>query len=122
MTNEQLDTLIEGLDLDEDNLKIIALMQELDEDYEEAKTLFDNEDYLVLTEEEAGERWDEYLENYIEDCILPELPESLQNYFDNESFIKDCKMDGRGHSLSSYDGNELEQVVVDTSYFIYRQN
>jgi hypothetical protein len=50
------------------------------------------------------------------------MPKSIQNYFDKEEFIKDAKFDGRGHSLSAYDGNEQEQTVNDVTYYIYRQN
>lgn len=78
--------------------------------------------YLVLTDEEANDKWEEYLENYIEDCILPELPKHLQNYFDTERWKDDAKYDGRGHSLSSYDGNEYEEEVNGTTYYIYRIN
>jgi hypothetical protein len=79
-------------------------------------------DYLVLTDDESDERWGESLDNYIEECILPELPEYLQNYFDSEKWKEDAKYDGRGHSLSSYDGNEYEEEVNGTTYYIYRIN
>lgn len=79
-------------------------------------------DYLVLTDDEADERWEESLDSYIDDCILPELPGNLQNYFDSEKWKNNAKYDGRGHSLSSYDGNEYEEKVNGTMYFIYRIN
>lgn len=92
-----------------------------------------NSDYLVLTDDEADQMWDEYLENYIDDCILPELPEQYRCYFDNESFKDDARTDGRGHSLASYDGVEKEVSIKDmeqeseidleqTEFFIYRIN
>lgn len=79
-------------------------------------------EYLVLTDEEADDRWDEHLDEYIDQIILPELPEAYKNYFDDETWKKDAKMDGRGYSLSSYDGNEYEQDVNGTTYYIYRTN
>lgn len=65
-------------------------------------------EYLVLTDEEADELWDEYLEQYIDDCILPEVPESSQQYFNREAWKRDARVDGRGHTISPYDGNETE--------------
>lgn len=79
-------------------------------------------DYLVLTDDEADDKWEEYLDNYIEDCILPELPKQYANFFDTEKWKDVAKYDGRGHSLSSYDGNEYEEEVNGTMYFIYRIN
>jgi len=44
------------------------------------------------------------------------------NYFDEDAWKYDAKMDGRGHSLASYDGNENEETVNDETYYIYRIN
>ena len=79
-------------------------------------------DYLVLTDEEAYDRWDESMDSYIEECILPELPKNLHYYFDSEKWKKDASHDGRGHSLASYDGEEHEEEVNGTTYYIYRIN
>lgn len=79
-------------------------------------------EYLVLTDEEADQMWDEQLESYIDDCILPQLPEAYRNYFDHEAWKRDARHDGRGHSLSSYDGNEHEEKIDGVWYFIYRTN
>lgn len=81
-----------------------------------------NEEYEVLTDEEADDRWEEELNNYIDECIRPELPEFLGNYFDEEAWKRDARFDGRGHSISRYDGCENEIKVNDTYYYIYRQN
>jgi len=77
----------------------------------------DDEEYLVLTDSEADEMWNDSIEEYIEDHILPELPEKFRQYFDSEKFKRDCTHDGRGHTLSSYDGNEHE---LQGGYFAYR--
>jgi len=73
-------------------------------------------EYQVLTDDEADILWDEYLENYIDECL--EIPEHLEFYFDREAWKSDAKMDGRGHSLSGYDGCEHESG----EFFIYRTN
>ena len=89
-----------------------------------------NEDYRVLTDEEADEAWEESLDNYIEECITPEIDKisegagNLSYYitFDEDAWKRDARMDGRGHSLSSYDGHENEETVEGTTFYIYRIN
>jgi len=75
-----------------------------------------------VTDEEAEEEWENNLDNYIEECVLPELPKQYRYYFDEDSFKRDCKYDGRGHSLASYDGRENEEIVENIYYYIYRIN
>jgi len=82
----------------------------------------DGGEYLVLTDDEAEEKWNEALDNYIDECIFPELPESFRFYFDYEKWKSDAKMDGRGHSLSSYDGEEHEERINGIDFYIYRVN
>lgn len=82
----------------------------------------DTAEYVVYTDEEADEIWDENLENYVDECILPEIPEPYRLYFDFKSWKDDARLDGRGHSISLYDGNEYEQTVNGTTYYIYRMN
>ena len=79
------------------------------------------DDYLFGTDEEMDDEWDEHLDNYIDECVLPEIPKYLQFYFDEERFKNDCKQDGRGHSLNYYDGGEEEIEFNGTKYFAYRQ-
>jgi len=79
-------------------------------------------EYLVLNEDDADTAWDESLESYIDECILPEMPDHIRTYFDFEGWKRDAKMDGRGHSLSGYDGEEHEEDVDGETYYIYRVN
>lgn len=79
-------------------------------------------EYEVLTDDEAYDKWDEALESYIEECILPELPANLANYFDSEKWKQDAQYDGRGHSLATYDGEENEETIDNVVYYIYRVN
>jgi len=82
---------------------------------------FDNGDeYLVCDNDEAEQYWDESIEQYIDDCVLPEISEQYRSYFDYESFKRDCSFDGRGHTLNSYDGTEYEETVNGTTYFLYQ--
>lgn len=77
-------------------------------------------EWLICTDEEADEEFNEQTERYIEECILSQIPENLQQYFDNGKFIADARWDGRGNALSSYDGHEKEQSVNGAMYFLYR--
>jgi len=83
---------------------------------------FDNDDYLVLTDDEADDAWEDALDSYLEDCIYPELSGNLKRYFDDDKWKQDARYDGRGHALSSYDGCENEENVNGTIYYIYRIN
>jgi hypothetical protein len=46
-----------------------------------------------VTDSEADERREQDLDNYIDDCILYQLPEQYRNYFDSESWKYDARMD-----------------------------
>lgn len=59
---------------------------------DEAKELIDARDYLILTDEEADDLWDERLDDLIEDCILSQIPEPYRFYFNEEMYKRDCKM------------------------------
>lgn len=94
------------------------------ESYGEEYSIGESRSYRVLTEDEADTAWDESLDSYLDECVLPELPEHLRNYFDTDSWKSDAKYDGRGHSLSSYDGDELDGTdpLTDESFVIFRTN
>ena len=76
-------------------------------------------DYMVLTDLEADEAWEESIDSYIDECILPELPSRYQGYFNRTQFHFDAQADGRGHSISMYDGIEHE---LEGDYYAYRVN
>ena len=81
------------------------------------------EDIYVLTDSEADDLADEMLDSYIEDCILNEIPERYQYYFDDAKFKDDVlRYDGRGSQIASYDGCENWNTVNGTDYYIYRTN
>lgn len=79
-------------------------------------------EYAVLTDEEANERWEEYLDSYIDDCILEGKDGTLAQYFDRDAWKRDARHDGRGHCLSSYDGEEHEIKIDGEWIYIYRTN
>lgn len=81
-------------------------------------------EYLVVTDDEADVLWEEGLDNYIEECIQPELPDNMQMYFDEEAWKRDARMDGRGHVIASYDFDENDGTdpVSGEDYIIFRVN
>lgn len=109
--------------------KLIALMQHQRCDFDSLVECFaDNTfeygcvEWRVLTEDEADAAFDEALESILDDVVLPDLDEALQCYFDRDAWKRDAQYDGRGHYLNHYDGEEYEEVVNGTSYYIYRVN
>ena len=68
----------------------------------------DSGEFAVGTEYEAEDAWEEALDSYLDEVVLPDLEGTLANYFDRDAWKRDAKFDGRGHALSCYDGNEVE--------------
>lgn len=80
------------------------------------------EEFLVCTDDEADEEAKRSLENYVDECVLHEIPESYRRYFDTEKFVDEAlSSDGRGHTLGRYDGEENEIEVGGVTYYIYKQ-
>ena len=125
------------LGLDNEDLRVI---EEHDNSYK-----FGEEEYLILTDDEAEKKCNEY----IWDTLWAFKPEFLANYMplevehikkiqelcedanpillklvDNKGGLeRDAKAsDGRGHFLSGYDGHEEEVKVNDNYYYIFRTN
>ena len=84
-----------------------------------------SEEYSVMDESEAESAFDERMDDYIDECVLSEIPDHLHFYFDSEAFKRDVQLsDGRGPTMASYDGHEHEYFApnCDTAYYIYRTN
>lgn len=132
---DYIDELHEDDEYEESDIedeKIIALknhleisnseaIQDIKNDYDNTYT-YGNKKYLVLTDDEADDYFDEYLDRHIDDVILPEIPEYLRYYFDDELWKRDVKMVERGSFLSTYNGEEHYETVNDLEYYIYRTN
>ena len=67
----------------------------------------DSGEFAIGSDDEADDAWDEVLDNYLEDFIYPEIPQSIKYYFNDEAWKTDAKYDGRGHFLSAYNGEEI---------------
>lgn len=120
------------LDDDEDDAKRMLALMLMEDDFDmsisvcrygDGKILeCGRREWLVVTDDEADELWDQDLESYIDDCILGELTGMAADYFDREKWKRDARIDGRAHSLNRYDGNEETEDVAGETYYIYRQN
>jgi len=72
--------------------------------------------YRVLDDSDADKAWDGALDSFLDECV----PGADGPYFDRERWKSDAKIDGRGHNLASYDGNEEWEDAGDQTYYIYR--
>ena len=133
-----------------DKEQFIALLYHLtanegQQDWDDVDNMIDK-DYLVLTDNEA----DEMVGDYIEETVGMFNPSFLSDYtgIDEDVFVTlqeagkydtvkqivlrndksgafalaAVQADGRGHFLATYDFNEHEVTVNDTTYYIYRVN
>ncbi len=112
--SQRIEALTAHLELTGDEWEEITVSS-----YDETLLEYGRQEYMVLTDSEADERWEESLDSYIDDCIIPEIPEFAAEYFDEEKWKRDARRDGRGHCLSGYDGTEHEAAH---GLFIYRTN
>ena len=78
-------------------------------------------DYIAGTDDEMDDAWDVELDNYLEECVYPDLPENMRIYFDDDKWKDDARVDGRGHSLNRYDGGEEYTQVQREEIYAYRQ-
>jgi len=101
-----------------------GLIEELEETIEEIE---EDDDYYEYTEE-AKENYVESRVQEVKDDPLNWLrdfgmEEQLENFIDKDGFIEDViSSDGRGQTISSYDGEEGEVVYNNEYYYIYRMN
>ena len=106
-------------DVNEDEEKILALMEHTGEEYSECETHLDLDMYRVYTDEEANDALDEALDLYCEEHILSQIPNYLHQYFDDEEW-KDDNSSDRGFYLGYSDGDEHEETINSTTYYIYK--
>jgi len=116
MTDPKEQALAQHLNPNKENIDLEIQPSEYDDCGFEAE----GGEYLVLTDDEADEKWEESLDNYIDECILPELEGPLASCFDVDKWKQYAKFDGRGAWLASYDGHEHYENVDGTTFYIYR--
>lgn len=112
---------------EEIDYKKVALLQLLNEPYDamidieqenynENEYTLNGETYAIYTDEEADIAHDEYLENYIDDCL--EIPNHMMDYFDREGWKSDNG--DRGQDLADYDGDEHFESTMGGEFYLYR--
>ncbi len=80
-------------------------------------------EYRILTDTEADEAWNESIDSYIDDCILPDVPENVKDYLDIDRMANDIQREGsRGQQLNYYDGYEHDIEFNGCTFYIYRTN
>lgn len=127
-----------------------AICKEINCDSEELEGLMEEYkgDYLVLTDEEADEKVKEYIKESVwafnasflssetglpEDMFTAVQPQCesandavlqcIEQSCGLDEFVESAvSADGRGHFLSSYDGNEIEVNTEEETLYIYRIN
>jgi hypothetical protein len=137
---EKIRALQSHLDLTDDEVNEITL------ENGELYHIHGNE-YKVLTDDEADDEVKEYIEQSvwafnpsflsahakdgIDEDVFKALSEKCESsnetvkslIKDFDHFVDDAVLsDGRGHFLSSYDGNEHEVNIKGNYYYIYRTN
>ncbi len=105
--------------VNEDEEKILALMEHTAEEYSECDSHIDLDRYRVYTDREANDALDEALDEYCEEHILSQIPDCLQQYFDDEEWKSDNSSD-RGSYLGQSDGAEHEETINGSTYYIYK--
>ena len=77
----------------------------IDNDSEHCSSIVD---YMLSHSGDIDEVYQEYIEEMVKDCYLPncEIPSFLA--IDWEQTAENCKVDSYGHSFSGYDGSEKE--------------
>ena len=135
------------------NEKVRALQNHLNLDDEEVNNITFNgnefihgdREYLVLEDEEADKRAEEYIKDTawafkpsflsahtgIDEDVFNTLSEKCEDSNDAvlsmikdfDHFVSDAiSSDGRGHFIATYDNDESIEEINNTEYFIYRTN
>jgi len=117
-------------------------IEDIEQGYDESTFNLGDQEYLLLTDEEADQRAEEYIKDSIwafipsflashtglDEEIIKHLQDKserandalLNAIKDIDSFISDAiRCDGRGHFMHSYDGYEQD---LDDNLFLYRIN
>jgi len=120
----ELQEELEGLENENGEQEILDRIEELENYKEEITEDDDNWEYTEeakddYVESRKGEVRDDPM-NFLRDFGMEDR---IADFIDEDDFVDDViSSDGRGNSLSSYDGNENEIVYQDNWYYIYRTN
>ena len=125
--NEEIGRLQEDLEELDSDVEIEVTQDRIDELEERKEDIKMDDDNYEYTEDAK----DEYVERRMDEVrndpvgFLRDfgMEESIKDFIDEDDFIEGViESDGRGHTLSSYDGVENEVSFDDEWYYIYRTN
>ena len=125
--NEEIGRLQEDLEELDSDVEIEVTQDRIDE-LEELKEDIKMDDDSYEYTEEAKDNYVERRKDEVKDDPVGFLrdfgmEESIKDFIDEDDFIEGViESDGRGHTLSSYDGVENEISFDDEWYYIYRTN
>lgn len=88
------------------------------------KVYIGNDEYHILTDEEADEAAKEYILNHLYETLYCKELEELFDFIDHDKYAEYIinKSESRGQWISYYDGVENSVLLNDTWYNIYRIN
>jgi len=125
--NEELGHLQEELE-ELDTEAEIEITQDRIDELEERKVDIEIDDDSYEYTEEAKDNYVKSRKSEVKDDPVSFLKdfgmeESIKDFIDEDDFIEAViESDGRGHTLSSYDGDENEITFNNEWYYIYRTN
>ena len=120
----ELQEELEGLENEDEDQEILDQIDELESYKEEISDDTDNWEYT----EEAKDAYVESRKDEVRDDPWAHMQDwgmedRIGDFINEDDFIDDViSADGRGHTLSSYDGVENEITYEDEWYYIYRTN
>jgi TolA-binding protein len=120
----ELQEELENVESESEEQEIVDQIDELENRKEEITEDNDNWEYT----EEAKDTYVEGRKDEVKNDPMNALrdfgmEDRIGDFIDEDGFVDDViSSDGRGNSLSSYDGDENEIVYKDEWYYIYRTN
>ena len=120
----ELQEELEGLENEDEDQEIIDRIDELEAYKEEISDDDDNWEYTEAAKDEYVEgRKTEARDDPMTFLRDWGMEDRVSDFIDEDSFVEDViSSDGRGQTLSSYDGEEGEVTYQDNWYYIYRTN
>jgi hypothetical protein len=81
------------------------------------------ETWRIMSESEYQTYSDEIIDNFIDECVLPEIPDYLQSYFDTDAYIRDIDYAGdRDGLVAAYDGVVYQQKINGVWFYFWRMD
>lgn len=95
-----------------------------DIDVQDNTVYIGNDEYIILTDEEADEEVKRCILDYLYETLASEKLKDLFEFIDHDKYVEYMMNNSgsRGQHISFYDGNEISVLFNDTWYNIYRLN